>query len=132
LIKISKDSDFSLVSNKNLNEILPSSGLGLGPDEVGLKQLHLRRHSKKPKTIFFSLQMQRLVESFEGLNSSLTQLSAEIFPCKYTCKLLHFSLSLPEWKVWNLVVVGKAKNTYGMLLDIWSFCFHQVFDQDRK
>jgi len=37
-------SDFSLVSNKNLSEILPSIGLGLGSDEVGqkdLKQLHL-------------------------------------------------------------------------------------------
>jgi len=43
-IKLSKDLDFSLVSNKNLSEKLPSSSLGPGPDEVGqkdLKQLHL-------------------------------------------------------------------------------------------
>jgi len=36
--------DFSLVSNKNVIEILPSIGLGSGPDEVGqsgLKVLHL-------------------------------------------------------------------------------------------
>jgi len=49
-IKESKDPDFSLVSNKNLSEILPSGGLGLGPDEVdqkGLKQLHLWHHSQK-------------------------------------------------------------------------------------
>jgi len=42
--------DFSLVSNKNLSEILPSSGLGLGPDEVGQKgwkRLHLWRRSQK-------------------------------------------------------------------------------------
>jgi len=42
--KVSKDSDFYLVSNKNLSKILPSSGLGLGSDEVdqkGLKLLHL-------------------------------------------------------------------------------------------
>jgi len=44
LIKEPKHSDCSLVSNKNLSEMLPSSGMGLGPDEVGqkgLKQLHL-------------------------------------------------------------------------------------------
>jgi len=34
-IKVSKDSDFCLVFNKNLSELLPSSNLGLGPDEVG-------------------------------------------------------------------------------------------------
>jgi len=44
LSKVSKDSDFSLVSNKNLSEILPSSGFSQGTDEVGqkgLKLLHL-------------------------------------------------------------------------------------------
>jgi len=30
--KVSKDSDFSLVSHKNFNEMLPCSGLGPGPD----------------------------------------------------------------------------------------------------
>jgi len=29
--------DFSLVSNKNLSELLPSSGLGLGPYGMGQK-----------------------------------------------------------------------------------------------
>jgi len=38
-MKVSKDSDFSLVSNKNFRELLPSSRLGLGPDEVGQKGL---------------------------------------------------------------------------------------------
>jgi len=59
-IKLSKDSDCSLVSNKNCSEILPSSSLGLGPDEVGQngpKQLHLWHHSQKiwnpkPKNFF--------------------------------------------------------------------------------
>jgi len=32
-----QDSDFSLASNKYLSEILPSSSLGLGLDEVGQK-----------------------------------------------------------------------------------------------
>jgi len=43
VIQISKDSDFSLVSNESLSEILPSNGWGPEPDEVGksgLKALH--------------------------------------------------------------------------------------------
>jgi len=39
--KVLKDLDFSLVSNKNFSEILPSSGLGSGPDEVGQSGLKL-------------------------------------------------------------------------------------------
>jgi len=57
LCKVSKDSDVSLASNKNLSDIRPSTGLGQGPDEVGqkgLKQLHLLRHSQNnPKTKYF-------------------------------------------------------------------------------
>jgi len=41
----------------------------------------------KPKK-FFLLQTQRLAESFEGLNNSLTQSVAELCPCKDTCKLI--------------------------------------------
>jgi len=59
---VSKDSDCSLVSNKNLSEILLSNGLGPGSGEVGqggLKVLHLWRHSRKiftpqPKNYFSS------------------------------------------------------------------------------
>jgi len=42
--KVSKESDYSLVCNKNFSEILPSNGLGSGPGKVGqggLKVLHL-------------------------------------------------------------------------------------------
>ena len=75
---VSKDSDFSLVSNKNISKILPSGGLGPGPGEVGqnsLKVLHLWRHwqNLKPKTKnFFPLQSRRLAESwvFEQLSSA--------------------------------------------------------------
>jgi len=35
VIQVPKETDFSLDSNKNLSEILPSGGLGPGPDEVG-------------------------------------------------------------------------------------------------
>ena len=70
--KVSKDSDCSLVSNKNFSEILPSNGLG--PGEVGqggLKVFYLCHHSQKaappnPK-IFFQVQTARLAESFELL-----------------------------------------------------------------
>jgi len=47
-----------------------------------------------PKTkFFFSLQMRKLVKSFEGSNSYITQSCAEIFLCKNMCKLLDISLS---------------------------------------
>ena len=52
-IKVSKDSDCSLVSNKIFSEIQPSNGLRPGPGEVGqggLKMLHLWRHSQKIRT----------------------------------------------------------------------------------
>jgi len=50
VIQVLKDLDFSLLSNKNLSEILPSSGLGSGPNEVDSKDrklVHLWRHSQK-------------------------------------------------------------------------------------
>jgi len=40
--------------------------------------------TKSQNQKFFSLQTRRLAESFKGLNSSLAQLSAEIFSRK-TC-----------------------------------------------
>jgi len=79
-----------------LSEILPSSGSGLGPDDVGqkgLKQLHLWCHSQK-KTIkkqnFLFIADLKTCQVFEGLNSSLALLAPEIFLCKGTCKLLVF------------------------------------------
>jgi len=41
LIKDSKDSDFSIVSTKNLSKILSSYDWGLGPDELGQESLNL-------------------------------------------------------------------------------------------
>jgi len=70
---------------------MPSSSLGLGPDEVGqkdLKQLHSL--TRKTNQNFFLLQSQRLAKSFEGMNSSLAQSLAGIFPCKNMCKLMDF------------------------------------------
>jgi len=51
--KVSKNSDCSLVSNKNFSKLLPSSSFGPRPGEVGqggLKVLHLRHHSQKTHT----------------------------------------------------------------------------------
>jgi len=78
-----------------LSEILPSGSLGLGPDEVGQSGLKSSTYDVTHKKIkpkhFFSLQTQRLAESFEDLNSSLAQLAADIFPHKDMGKLLDFS-----------------------------------------
>jgi len=74
--------------------MLPSSDLGLGPQEVGQKGLRLstyditHKNSKTKK--FFSLQGQRLAKCFEGLNSSLVLMAPEILLRKDTCKLLFF------------------------------------------
>ena len=99
-IKVSKDSNCSLVSNKNLSEILPSSSLGPGLGEMGQGSLYLWYHSKKTqppmKKIFFIADSPNLLRV---LNSSLAQSSTEVFPCKNTYKLLDFSLRLPEAKV---------------------------------
>jgi len=74
--------------------------MGAETDEMGqksVKLLHLRHHSQKirnpkPKN-FFSLQTQRLAESFNGLNSFLALLLPEVCPCKNTCKMLFFRLN---------------------------------------
>jgi len=44
----------------------------------------------EPKN-FFSLQTQRLAESFVGLNSSLAHSAPELSPCKDTCEQLDFT-----------------------------------------
>jgi len=67
LIKVSKDSDFSLVSNKNLSKILPSRGFGLGPDEVGHKGSLNKKPETKIKNFFFIADMKtcRIFWGFE-------------------------------------------------------------------
>ena len=85
LIKSSKDSDSSLVSNQNFNEILWSSSWALGQVTWAkmannLPQLwcHSQKNrNPKPKKIF-SLQTKRLAKSFEGLNRSLAQSAEEL------------------------------------------------------
>jgi len=65
---VSKDSDCSLVSNKNFSEILPSSGLGPGPGEVRPKVLQLWCHSQTIRTphhkFFFECKLQDLPSLF--------------------------------------------------------------------
>jgi len=84
--------------------MLPSSGLGLRPDEMGqkgLKQLHLWCHSQKTQNekVFFHCRLEDWLILLGSLNSSQAQLPVEIFPCKNMYKLLDFRLILPETKV---------------------------------
>jgi len=86
LIKGSKDSDLSLVSNENFSETLWPSSWALGQAtwaKMTPKLLHLWRQSQKiytpqPKKIFFQVQSTRLADPFEPLNSSLAQSSEEL------------------------------------------------------
>jgi len=77
-----------------LSEILPSSSLDLGPDEVGQKGLKTTPlmtsliKIRYPKPTIFLLLTRRLVESFEDLNSSLAQSVEELYSCYSMCKLL--------------------------------------------
>ena len=79
-IKSSKDLDFGTLSTENLSQKISSSSWDPGSDDLGQKGLslpYLWSHPQKPETqifqIFFSMQIRRLVASFEGLNSSLAQ-----------------------------------------------------------
>jgi len=88
LVKGSKDSDLSLVSNENFNEILWPSGWALGQAtwaKMSEKLLHLWRPSQKKSKIynpqpknFFRVQTRRLADPFERLNSSLVQSVEEL------------------------------------------------------
>jgi len=85
LIKGSKDSDSSLVSNENFSEILWPSGWALGQAtraEMTLKLLHLWRYSQKAtppnQKTFFRVQPTRLADPFEPMNSSLAQSAKEL------------------------------------------------------
>jgi len=78
-----------------LSEILPSSGLVPGLDEVGQKGQNYCfydvTHNKcndQNQTDFFSLRTRRLAKSFVGLNSSLAQSAKELWTWKDSCKLL--------------------------------------------
>jgi len=74
-----------------MSEILPSCGWGLGPNNLGQKTLTYTTYgatqkNRIPKPIFFSLQTARLSKSFEGLNSSLAQLTGELWSCNVAQK----------------------------------------------
>jgi len=78
LIKVSKDSNFSLVSNKNLSKIRPLALWASGQMKWAkkrLNKLHLCHSQNTQNQNFFTLRTQRLAKSFEGLNRSLAQLS---------------------------------------------------------
>ena len=71
LIKVSKDSDFSLVSNKNLNEALASSGLGLGPEKNSFL-LKIQQQIKKFQNPIGGLASPCLLSDADSSSSSRT------------------------------------------------------------
>jgi len=92
--KETKESDFSLISKENLNEILQPSSLGPEPDEVGKKAQNYSTYDKlpknsKPKTkkFFFIANSKawRVFWAFEQLSCAI---SLELRPRKDTRKLL--------------------------------------------
>jgi len=102
LIKGSKDSDWSLVSNKNFSETLWPSGWALGQvtwAKMTPKLFHLWRQSQKIPTPqpqnFFRDQSTRVADPFQPLNSSLAQSAEELGHWKGNRKLLFFR---PKWK----------------------------------
>jgi len=89
---VSENLDFSLFSNNNLSVILPSSGLGLGPVEVGqkgLKVFHLQRHSQKTRNQNYIANSKtcRVFWRFEQHNWPRSYAI-----CKDTYKLVDFRL----------------------------------------
>jgi len=84
LIKGSKDSDLSLVSNENFSKILRPSGWALGQVTWDkMPQNYLWRHSQKIRNSqsknFFQVQTRRLADPLEPLNSSLAQSAEELW-----------------------------------------------------
>ena len=83
LIKVSKDSDSSLVSIESLSKIFPSSSWAqiryYQPKTYFTYDIAHKKSKIQNQIIFFHFQTRRLSESFEGLNSSLTQLAEELW-----------------------------------------------------
>jgi len=101
-LKLSKDSDCSLVSSKNFSKILSPNSWHPGPGKVGqggLKVFHLWRHSQKNYTPqaknFFWVQTRRLAASFDASTRFVTCTGAEIFLHKPRA-FKHFFPIIPE------------------------------------
>jgi len=114
-MKGSQDSDFSLVSNKNLNKIFPSSGLGSGPGSTSQKGVtlpHLWHHPQKNESqkiflhckledspsllrVWIALQHNRLASY--GLAKQCEIISSlHDFKARYTCTPAPSMLSIHE------------------------------------
>jgi len=85
--------DYSLASNKNSGQKIPSSGWHprpINPEQHGLKPPPLMMSPKKKRNpklfIYFLMQTRRLATSFEGFNSSLAQWSGKLWNCQVAWK----------------------------------------------
>jgi len=121
LIKGSKDSDSSLVSNENFIKTLWLSGWALGQvtwAKITPKLLHLWRHSQKihkpqPKN-FFRLQSTRLADLFElssaiggGAKALVRQPKTAVFLAKIKVQICRMP-TLKVLTVWLASCTGQA------------------------
>ena len=106
-IKGSKDPDISLVSIKDFSKILPCSGSTQGQvtwAEMAKNLPHLWRHPQKTQNQrnYFQLRTGRLTEPFGGLNSSLAQLTGELWSCKtWPWPIIPFKAKLSWLQRWQ-------------------------------
>jgi len=133
--KVSKDSDCSLVSNKNLNKILPSNGFSLGPGEVGqggLKVLHLWHHSQeihipKPKNFFSRAgqDLPRLLSLWTALYHFRRPSYARAKPCVIQLFWRENPRFLPDIKVLKSTFI--IFNVMSHTTRIQDVCMQNVF-----
>jgi len=108
---VSKDSNCSLVSNKNFSEILPSKSWRPGPGEVGQKVLHLWCHSQKnpqpPSKKLFWMQTTRLAASFHfdqvhnPYRSGDIPTQSHVQSSCFFCKPLELNLDVKVLTLWE-------------------------------
>jgi len=75
-IKVSKDTDSSLVSIENWSKILPCGGWA----QIRYQQPKMAKNLK-PKNFIFIADLTTCPKSFQGLNSSLVQSDVELCIC---------------------------------------------------
>jgi len=87
-----KDLDFRLVFNKNLSEILQSSSLGSGPDEVGQKKYSTYdvTHKKSKTKKHFFIADSKTWQVFWRLEQLSNAFGARVMPTQSMCKQLDF------------------------------------------
>jgi len=107
------DLDFSLVCSKDLSKILPSFVWAQGPmtstNKAQTYPTYDVTNKKKTKSVFIANWNTCWLHLFEGLNSSLAQLTGKLWGCKYLANIGKFyllKLSLTGSKGFNTFTSG--------------------------